>query len=219
MASSKLPPEVVGDDLAGGVGAVFGEGAHAGVGGVGGFGVGLVGGHGVVGQGRRPSGIGDRGLDRAPGRRHERAGQRTPRPSPRSRPGMPDQRRSGPCGHQEVLGRVERGRVGGVGARGRPTRGGATSSPAAAASRRSSRGVKHVVHRSTSASSPCLVLHHGALVVHARDGVEGVLVLEEAHLEVGGEGGHGEDDRPVAAPGPCRPARHRRRRAARRGHR
>ena len=47
--------EVVVDDLAGGVGAVFGEGAEGAAGGVGGFGVGLVG-QGVVGQGSRPSG-------------------------------------------------------------------------------------------------------------------------------------------------------------------
>src|SRR5690606_35440037 len=57
--------EVVSDDLAGGVGAVFGEGAHARDGCLGGFGVGLVGGRGVVGQGSRPSGIGNRGHVRA----------------------------------------------------------------------------------------------------------------------------------------------------------
>ena len=62
--------EVVVGDLAGGVGAVLGEGAEVGsCAGVGGFGVGLVGGQGVVGQGSRPSGIGDGS------RGHGRAGQ------------------------------------------------------------------------------------------------------------------------------------------------
>ena len=64
--------EVVVGDLAGGVGAVFGEGAEAAAGGVGGFGVGLGGGgQGVVGQGSRPSGSRGRESGRAAAGRRE----------------------------------------------------------------------------------------------------------------------------------------------------
>ena len=48
----------------------------------------------------------------------------------------------------------------------------------------SSRGVKQVVHRSTSASAPGLVLDDRALVVHAGAGVERARFLREPHLEV-----------------------------------
>ena len=93
--------EVVLGDLARRVGAVVGERAHrGGRAGVDGFGVGLVGGHGVVGQGR--SAFRSRGRDgsaHGPGRRA--AGQATPEARrPRSRP----------AGDQQELGGVDRGR-------------------------------------------------------------------------------------------------------------
>ena len=111
-----------------------------------------------------------------------------------------------PAGDQQELGMVEVRAGRGVGAGGhRPERPRATS-PASRASSRSSRGVKHEVHRSWSASTPCSSLRVVRSWLTPAIGVEGVGVLEEAHLEVGGEGGDGQRGRPGAPPGPC-PAR------------
>ena len=83
----------------------------------------------------------------------------------------------------------------------------APSRPGAATSRRSSRGVKQRVHRSTSRRRAGLVADLGALVVARRRRRRSRRVLEVAHLEVGARTPTPRAARRAAAPGPCRRAR------------
>ena len=127
------------------------------------------------------------GTDTDPPEEMGHAGVRSRRPQAVGGAGR--RRHPGRLGHQEELRGLDRRVVPGVGA-GVTDHRPATSSPAAAARSRSSRGVKHVVHRSTARGAAVLVPHLGALVVDPGPGVERVAVLQPPHLEVGGEGRH-----------------------------
>ena len=110
-----------------------------------------------------------------------------------------------PCNEQGVPPRRAAPRARDPGAaprtrRGRPTRCARPPDRLAATSRRSSRGVKHVVQRSASASRPSsslIVVRSWATPPSAS---KVVVLLEVAHLEVGGEGG--ERDPAARAHGP-----------------
>ena len=218
--------EVVVDDLAGDV-ARRREGAHADGASVGGVAgrqrsatVGVEVGHRrdgfAFGSGRSEDVDGRTAADAArtgPARRLPRRSRPPVRPALSGRSGRP-------AGDDQELGVVEVGRVGGRSpGRHRPELLDLQRRPRAA-SRRSSRGVNRWSTGRRSASSPS----SSRTVVRSwftpGVGVEGVAVLEAAHLEVGGEGADAPAGRPGAAPGPCRRARRRRGRrrlAGRRG--